>query len=190
MKSYLGLLGTAALLPGLVGCVFYVPDQHVEHETSSAEAKHARLETITVRESGFGTFADLALRHDTRERLKARRASRLDAYRNLSERVYGSVIYGGSTVNEFVLENDRFRAYVDSYIRGAKVVAVNEHSDGVIETIMELTLEPRFRACLAEVAPRNSALCSLPMPGLGGAPGDVDTRGRAEVDSLYFLGDR
>ena len=64
----------------------------------------------------------------------------------------GTVIYGSSTVNDFVLQNDMFRTYVDSYIRGAKMVAVNEHSDGVVETVMELKLEPRFRACVSRAA--------------------------------------
>ncbi|WP_246065301.1 LPP20 family lipoprotein [Hydrocarboniclastica marina] len=189
MKPKIGLLTAMLLLSALAGCVFYVPGASgpSPHTQKSTDAE---FERITVRESGFGTFADLSLRHDTRERLKARRASRLDAYRNLSERVYGSVIYGGSTVNDFVLENDRFRAYVDAYLRGARIIAVNEHSDGLIETVMELTLEPRFRDCLAQLSPRNVSLCSEPIPGLSGASGDVETRARANVDSLYFLGDR
>jgi hypothetical protein len=165
-------------LLGLSGCASLVREQ----------PRAEPLDPITVRESGFGTFADMAERNQSRERLKARRASRLDAYRNLAERVYGTVVYGGSTVNEFVLESDRFRSYVDSYIRGAKVVAVNEHEDGVVETIMELKLEPRFRACVANVNPVTTPeLCPIPMPGLNDRAGDLEARARADVDSLYFL---
>lgn len=176
---YYGHAGCAlVLLLGLLGCTRQVA------EPPRAEP----LDPITVRESGFGTFADMAEKNESRARLKARRASRLDAYRNLAERVYGTVIYGGSTVNEFVLESDKFRSYVDSYIRGAKVIAVNEHSDGVIETVMELQLEPRFRACVANVDPINTpSLCPVPMPGLNDAGGDIQSRARADVDSLYFL---
>jgi hypothetical protein len=115
----------------------------------------------------------------------ARRASQLDAYRNLVERVYGTVVYGSSTVNDFVLRNDTFRTYVDSYIRGAKLVAVNEHSDGVFETVMELKLEPRFRACVAKVADDQvQDLCPIPMPQENDSVGDVQSKG---VDSLYYL---
>ena len=115
----------------------------------------------------------------------ARRASQLDAYRNLVERVYGTVVYGSSTVNDFVLRNDTFRTYVDSYLRGAKLVAVNEHSDGVFETVMELKLEPRFRACVAKVADDQVRdLCPTPMPQGNDSIGDVQSKG---VDSLYYL---
>lgn len=145
-----------------------------------------RLEPITVRVSGFGTYEDAAKdRLNTRKRLLARRASQLDAYRNLAERVYGTVIYGSSTVNDFVLNNDMFRTYVDSYIRGAKMVAVNEHSDGVVETVMELKLEPRFRACVSRVADDQvQDLCPIPMPRDNDSIGDVQSK---RVDSLYYL---
>lgn len=144
------------------------------------------LEPITVRVSGFGTYEDASRdRLNTRKRLLARRASQLDAYRNLAERVYGTVIYGSSTVSDFVLNNDMFRTYVDSYIRGAKMVAVNEHSDGVIETVMELKLEPRFRSCVAEVSDSQvQDLCPVPMPRGNDSVGDVQSR---SVDSLYYL---
>lgn len=66
------------------------------------------LEPITVRVSGLGTYEDVAAdRSNTRKRLMARRASQLDAYRNLVERVYGTVVYGSSTVNDFVLQIGR-----------------------------------------------------------------------------------
>lgn len=152
----------------------------------AADRKVDKFEPITVRVSGFGTYEDATKdRLDTRKRLLARRASRLDAYRNLAERVYGTVIYGSSTVKDFVITNDTFRTYVDSYIRGAKMVAVNEHSDGVVETVMELKLEPRFRACVSKVAHDEvQDLCPIPMPRTNDSIGDVQSK---SVDSLYYL---
>ncbi|MDX1634212.1 MAG: LPP20 family lipoprotein [Marinobacter sp.] len=149
-------------------------------------AEEPPLEPITVRVSGFGTYeAPATDRLNTQKRLMARRASQLDAYRNLAERVYGTVIYGSSTVNDFVLRSDVFRAYVDSYIRGAKLVAVNEHSDGVVESVMELKLEPRFRACVANVDDHEvRELCPIPMPRHNDSIGDVQSR---SVDSLYYI---
>jgi hypothetical protein len=155
-------------------------------DSGSQSRDDTKLEPITVRVSGLGTYENAgADRSDTRKRLMARRASQLDAYRNLVERVYGTVVYGSSTVNDFVLRNDMFRTYVDSYLRGAKVVAVNEHNDGVFETVMELKLEPRFRACVAKVADDQVRdLCPIPMPQDNDSIGDVHSKG---VDSLYYL---
>ncbi|WP_245820315.1 LPP20 family lipoprotein [Marinobacter lutaoensis] len=156
------------------------------YRNTESSANPESLAPIVVRASGFGTYENVSTdRLDPRLRLLARRASRLDAYRNLAERVYGTVVYGGATVNDFVLRNDLFRVYVDSYIRGAKVVAVNEHSDGVVETVMELKLEPRFRACVSGVDDDQvRALCPIPMPRGRDAGGDIESR---SADSLYYL---
>lgn len=145
-----------------------------------------RFAPITLRVSGYGTYEDATKdRLDTRKRLMARRASQLDAYRNLAERVYGTVVYGSSTVNDFVLQNDDFRAYVDSYLRGMKTVSVNEHSDGVVETVVELKLEPRFRQCAASVPDTQVArYCTLPLPSENDSAGDVRS---GNTDSLYYL---
>lgn len=150
-----------------------------------------RFSTITLRVSGFGTYEHVGKdRADPRKRLMARRASQLDAYRNLAERVYGTVIHGSATVSDFVLRNDDFRAYVDSYIRGAKTVGVSEHSDGVVETVVELKLEPQFRQCVTTVPDSQvSRYCSLPYSPEGDAAGNTRRAeiNNTETDSLYYL---
>lgn len=178
MKSVLIVLLSLAVLSGCA--------RNSVHQDARADEED-RFDPVVVRVSGFGTYENVATdRLDTRKRLMARRASQLDAYRNLAERVYGTVIYGSSTVSDFVSRNDMFRAYVDTYLRGAKLIAVNEHSDGVVETIMELKLEPRFRECVAKVSDRDVAsLCPLPMPRGNDAAGDVVSR--EGTDSLYYL---
>lgn len=166
------------LAVGLTGCA--------NQPTAQSQIDAERLEPIVVRVSGFGTYENASSdRLNTRKRLLARRASKLDAYRSLAERVYGTVVYGSSTVNDFVLQNDNFRAYVDSYIRGAKLIAVNEHSDGVVESVMELKLEPRFRACVAMSDDREvRERCPIPMPMSNDSRGDMRSE---NVDSLYYL---
>ncbi|MEC7816786.1 MAG: LPP20 family lipoprotein [Pseudomonadota bacterium] len=168
------------LMLALSGC------QSMGRDGSRSASEQETFEPITVRVSGFGTYENVqGDRLNTRKRLMARRASQLDAYRNLAERVYGTVVFGSSTVNDFVLRNDSFRTYVDSYIRGARMVAVNEHSDGVVETVMELKLEPRFRACVSRVADdKVQDLCPIPMPQYSDRTGDVESR---QTDSLYYL---
>ncbi|MFC4258420.1 LPP20 family lipoprotein [Marinobacter lacisalsi] len=168
------------LIVALSGCARYNQNEGQSRNVSGD------YEPIVVRVSGFGTYENVATdRPNPRKRLMARRASQLDAYRNLAERVYGTVIYGSSTVSDFVSHNDMFRTYVDSYIRGAKLVDITEHSDGVIETVMEVKLERRFRECVSRVSDRDvAATCPAPLPQGKGATGDVVSNGS---DSLYYL---
>lgn len=152
----------------------------------SSRADDERFAPITVRVSGFGTYENASKdRVSARKRLMARRVAQLDAYRNLAERVYGTVIYGSATVSDFVLQNDDFRTYVDSYIRGAKTVAMNEHSDGVVEAVVELKLERHFRECAATVPDSQvNRYCSLPFPSENDTVGDIRS---SDTDSLYYL---
>jgi len=146
-------------------------------------------EPIVIRVTGYGAFSPTKGRISDVDRLKAIRASKLDAYRALAERVYGTSIMGSSTVRDFVLKNDNFRTIVDSEIRGAKVVSVLDNKRGAIETVMELKLNPRFRECLTQVNRfRYSSECRLPLPH-----GNDKTAGVQQLvpentnDSLYYL---
>lgn len=164
----------------LAGCAS--SQQYGEQSHSGARD----VDPIMVRVSGYATYENVHIdRANPRKRLMARRASQLDAYRNLAERVYGTVIYGNSTVSDFVAHSDMFRTYVDSYLRGAKLVDVKEHKDGVIETVMELKLERRFRECVSRVTDRNvGAYCPRPLPTGDGADSDLAS---SSSDSLYYL---
>ncbi|MFV8570140.1 LPP20 family lipoprotein [Marinobacter sp. SBS5] len=149
------------------------------------------FESMVVEVSGFGVYGQAQQgRSNPQQRLMALRASKLDAYRNLAERVYGTVIYGHSTVNEFALKDDSFRAYVDSYIRGARTLSVKEHPGGVVETVMELKLETRFLKCASQVDDDQVRdVCATPMPSHYEPTNDVATK-KAEgkkIDSLYYL---
>ncbi|AZZ94029.1 MULTISPECIES: LPP20 family lipoprotein [unclassified Hahella] len=148
---------------------------------------------IVVRVSGYATYEDPRHATSQRHRLLAMRASKLDAYRALAERIYGTVIYGSSTVEALVMQNDGFKTMVDSVIRGARVMSVSELQGGGFETVLEVVLEARFRRCLTNVNYfRYTEECRMPLPH-----SDPDLR--ASMDSpagaagsstgtgLYFL---
>ena len=108
-------------------------------------------ESIVIRVSGYGAYEDPRDRLLQRHRLMAMRASKLDAYRALAERVYGTSLTGSSTVRDMVLQDDGYRAVVDSVVRGAKVISVTELPGGGFETVLELVLDGRFQECLTSV---------------------------------------
>src|SRR5690606_40554972 len=110
---------------------------------SDGEQAYTYPKSIVIRVSGYGAYEDLRDRLLQRHRLMAMRASKLDAYRALAERVYGTSLTGSSTVRDMVLQDDGYRAVVDSVVRGAKVISVTELPGGGFETVLELVLDGR-----------------------------------------------
>ncbi|UZE95456.1 LPP20 family lipoprotein [Alkalimarinus alittae] len=181
MKYVSRLILMATLIGLLSSCAGTVDDD------SEANSRTEALPPILIRVSGYGTYENDKDRLSERKRLMAMRASRLDAYRALAERVYGTVIFGASTVSDFVLEHDNYRTMVDSVIRGAKVITVTEHKGGTYETVVELLLEPRFRECLSHVNHfRYNEDCRLPLPHGNDSAGDITVTSKSN-DSLYYL---
>jgi hypothetical protein len=87
----------------------------------------------------------------------AMRAAQVDAYRNLAEQVQGFRITGSTTVSAFAVQNDTIRSYVDSYIRGARVVSTTSIADGNFQVEVELDMTNQFADCLV-----NFNGCSIP----------------------------
>jgi hypothetical protein len=66
------------------------------------------------------------------------RASKLDAYRNLTEQVYGQQLDASSTVADMVVTNDTFRTKVEGVIYGARLVSITPVGEDTYETTLSL----------------------------------------------------
>lgn len=75
------------------------------------------------------------------ERLKAKRAAELDAYRKLMERIYGLEISSNTTVRDFVTENDVIHTRFSGELKGARISKVRYAPDGVVEVEVQITLQ-------------------------------------------------
>ncbi|WP_410497481.1 LPP20 family lipoprotein [Chitinibacter sp. S2-10] len=108
---------------------------------------------------GYGAMPTMEGLSPTQRRLLSMRSSKLDAYRSLAEVVSGIKITGNSTVSAMALNNDGFRAYVEAYLRGARVVTVTPLPDGAFETTLEITLGGEFYRTAAQMnsSPSGSA---------------------------------
>lgn len=93
---------------------------------------------------GYGALPMIDGLTNTQRRLLAMRASKLDAYRSLAETVQGIKLTGQSSVSALALTNDSFRAYVEAWLRGARVVSVTPLPEGGYETVLELQLGSDF----------------------------------------------
>jgi hypothetical protein len=98
-----------------------------------------KVEEIKVRASGFGA-PPKAYYSDPQRRLMSMRAAKIDAYRSLAERVKGVQIWGGTTIGDMVVENDRFRVFLDTHLVGAKLIMQTPHEDGSYEATVEMVV--------------------------------------------------
>ena len=95
-----------------------------------------KRETITA--TGYAVVAVQNHKNPAQQRLMAIRASKLDAYRNLTEQVYGQQLDASSTIADMVVTNDTFRTKVEGVIYGARLVSITPVGEDTYETTLSL----------------------------------------------------
>jgi hypothetical protein len=95
-----------------------------------------KRETLTA--SGYAVISVQNHRNPAQQRLLAIRASKLDAYRSLTEQVYGQQLDASTTVADMVVQNDTFRSRVEGVIYGATLVSITPSGDDTYETTLSL----------------------------------------------------
>ena len=92
----------------------------------------------TVRATGYAVISTQNHRNPAQQRLMAIRASKLDAYRALTEQVYGQQLDAQTTVAEMMVTSDTFRARVQGIIYGAVLESISPVGDDTYETTLSL----------------------------------------------------
>lgn len=91
-------------------------DKHVEWQSVKPES----FPVLTA--IGQAPISLQKSQHKTQRMLMAIKASKLAAYAELAEQVYGQTIDGKTTMSNLVLGDEKLKASVQGIIRGAKVV--------------------------------------------------------------------
>jgi hypothetical protein len=86
--------------------------------------------------------------------LKAIKASKLDAYRELAEQVFGQKIDGDQQLSNMVLTNTRLKASVDGVIRGAQVVKSYPVGEDTYATELKLDFKKVYDIYLSTAKPK------------------------------------
>ena len=95
---------------------------------------------VSRKETAIGTGIPPKDSDPTEGRLMAERAAKLDALRNLAEKIYGVSIDSQTTVKNFVTQSDQIRADVETFMRGAEVVDTKYLPDGSVQVEVALDL--------------------------------------------------
>ncbi len=135
---------------------------------------------------GYGTSDLFGNYSPEQRRLMSMRASKMDAYRNLAEQIYGVRIHGHTTVSDMVVTNDSYRTYIDAFIKGARVKSITSINTNTYETVLEITLTPKFFTCLSGTA----AIHSQCLNGVGSRyrRGHYSSRDIAEISVSQAYG--
>jgi hypothetical protein len=97
---------------------------------------------MTVTATGEGAPPDDA-ENDAQAKLMACRSARMDAYRNLAEKIYKIEISGNTCVRDYITRDDRILSSVRGFIKKARVIEIPK-KDGSCEVTVELYLGKKF----------------------------------------------
>jgi len=95
-----------------------------------------KRETLVA--TGYAVISVQNHKNPAQQRLLAIRASKLDAYRSLTEQVYGQQLDATTTVADMTVMSDTFRAKVEGVIYGAVMVSIAPVGDDTYETTLSL----------------------------------------------------
>lgn len=122
---------TVMLCVYLTGCSSLF-DKHVEWETVEPE------NYPVIFAVGYAPISIQKGASESSKMLMALKASKLDAYRELTEQVYGQKVDSGQSLASLVMQNTRLDSSVQGVIRGAKVVKSYPVGDDTYATELEL----------------------------------------------------
>ena len=95
-----------------------------------------KRETLVA--TGYAVISVQNHKNPAQQRLLAIRASKLDAYRSLTEQVYGQQLDASTTVADMTVMSDTFRAKVEGVIYGATMVSITPVGEDTYETTLSL----------------------------------------------------
>ena len=95
---------------------------------SSVYDKHVQWQAVEpevypiIRGIGYAPISLQRSKHETQRMLMAIKASKIAAYAELAEQVYGQQVNSKTTMADMIVDNQQLAASVQGLIRGAKVV--------------------------------------------------------------------
>ncbi len=104
------------------------------------------LEPNWVQVTGYAPISLQSGQTQQHKVLLAMKASKLDAYRELTGVVHGQYLAGTTQVKDMVLRDNQFQAAVAGIVRGARVVKSYPVQDDTYATILEVDLNQLQRA--------------------------------------------
>ncbi|GGW73333.1 hypothetical protein GCM10007391_01180 [Alteromonas halophila] len=103
---------------------------------------------------GYAPIASQQGSSDSVKTIMAMKASKLDAYRELAEQVYGQRIEGQQSLSAMVVKDESLKASVEGVIRGARVIKTYPVGEDTYATELELDMQRVYDLYLTTAKPR------------------------------------
>jgi hypothetical protein len=156
------LLSACQSLPSMSGLMAAPAVVATSTNNTNIEIPLASLPLVERREAltatGYAVISVQNHRLPAQQRILAIRAAKLDAYRSLTEQVYGLRMDATATVADMVVQNDTFRSRVEGVIYGATLVSITPSGDDTYETTLSLdkaTVQDLRMLYLGQLAAKN-----------------------------------
>jgi hypothetical protein len=142
MTFHRSLAASLLTLVALAGCDS-IPLNVLSAATPKAEPSASMITPMvekreTLVATGYAVISVQNHKNPAQQRLLAIRASKLDAYRSLTEQVYGQQLDATTTVADMTVMSDTFRAKVEGVIYGAVLVSIAPVGEDTYETTLSL----------------------------------------------------
>ena len=132
----LAVAALSALLTGCVSIPLSLDSPKNASDASMIAPMVEKRETLVA--TGYAVVSVQNHKVPAQQRLLAIRASKLDAYRALTEQVYGQQLDASTTVADMTVMSDTFRAKVEGVIYGAVLVSITPVGEDTYETTLSL----------------------------------------------------
>ncbi|MBQ4831821.1 LPP20 family lipoprotein [Pseudoalteromonas sp. MMG010] len=140
------LLFLAVFCLGLTGCSS-IFDKHVQYSYTEPD------EYPILKAVGYAPISLQPGANESQKQLMAIKASKLEAYRELTEQVYGQKVSAQTSVAGSIAQNDVLESKVKGLIRGAQIIKTYAVGD-TYATELQLDMKRVHDLYITEVKPR------------------------------------
>ena len=137
-------LGVLFVTSFSIGCAYETPNIDTgwpyTEEALNTPTSDGFVNEERIMATGYAVIDTQKGQSHPQRRLMAIRASRLDAYRNMAEKVYGIFVESTSQTSEMALVNENIRGRVQGLIYGSKLESISPIGRDSYETVLSLDL--------------------------------------------------
>ena len=131
----LGITTSVMIMTSVLSACSHIFDKQIEYETVTPAT------FPVIKAVGYAPIAAQPGSSTEEKMLLAMKASKLDAYRELAEQVYGQNLNGTQTVGQLVVRNSQLSASVQGVIQGAEVIKSYSVGEDTYVTEMKLDMQ-------------------------------------------------